>query len=691
METPDLFSTDAPLTPAAARAAELSAMIRRFDHAYYVEADPLISDREYDALFQELEELERTHPELITADSPTQRVSGEPLSHFTSVTHTAAMLSLGNTYSRNELEAFDKRVRQGLQDEQFTYVVELKIDGVAVSLKYENGLLVQAATRGDGTTGDDITANVRTIKNVPLRVNDEGCDAALLRSFEVRGEIYMTNADFLKLNDERREQGEKVYANPRNTTAGTLKLLDPREVAQRPLRMIAYYLRADDARLVSQYENTSILRGMGFSVGVDVRRCETMNEVMKYIDEYNTKRYGLDFQIDGVVIKVDALRQQEELGYVARSPRWAVAYKYEAEQATTVLNRISFQVGRTGAVTPVAELEPVHLAGSTISRATLHNEDFVRELDLREGDTVVIEKGGEVIPKVCAVVAEKRDGVSVPFRFPEHCPCPLQTLLHRPEGEAQHYCESARCPWQIRRRIEHFASRKAMDIDTLGEKVVDELVEKGFIANVADIYRMEEHAQTLGTLPRWGQRKVEKLLAGIEKSKSIPYHRVLFALGIRFVGEGVAKVLAGAYPSISALRTATLEELCSVSEIGPRIAESVVAFFADAEEREVVYRLEMAGLKMEAEQTAEASSEWSGLTFVLTGELASMSRTEAAHEIERRGGKTSSSVSKKTSFVIAGEAAGSKLAKALELGVRVMSEVDFKRALDEGALPKTTS
>ncbi|MFM8473659.1 MAG: NAD-dependent DNA ligase LigA [Candidatus Kapaibacterium sp.] len=683
MDTPDLFSSSGtPEVSVAERVHELRDRIRRYDHAYYVDADPLIGDREYDALLKELEDLERLHPGLVTPDSPTQRVSGEPLSHFTSVRHAVAMLSLGNTYSRDELEAFDHRIRQALQGEPFRYVVELKIDGVAVSLRYEGGLLVQAATRGDGLTGDDITANIRTMKNIPLRVDEKGCDPALLRSFEVRGEVFMTDAEFLRLNEERREQGEKVYANPRNTTAGTLKLLDAREVARRPLRFIAYYLRADHVRLESQFANTELLKGMGFSVGVDVRRCDSMDEVIGFIDEYKTSRHGLDFQIDGVVITVDSLRQQEELGYVARSPRWAVAFKYEAEQATTVLERIAYQVGRTGAVTPVAELAPVHLAGSTISRATLHNEDFIRELDLREGDTVVIEKGGEVIPKVCAVVLEQRSRDTSEYRFPPLCPCPLHTPLHRPDGESQHYCESARCPWQLRRRIEHFASRKAMDIDTLGEKVVDELVEKGLIANVADIYSLKDRTGDLSTLPRWGTRKVEKLLEGIEKSKGVPYHRVLFALGIRFVGEGVAKVLSRAFPTLDALRTAGIDELCAVNEIGPRIADSVVTFFADPDEHDIVDRLVAAGLQSAAENADRVSAEWSGMTFVLTGELGSMTRAEATEAIERRGGRTSSGVSKKTTYVIAGESAGSKLAKALELGVRVLDEDGFRRAVN---------
>jgi DNA ligase (NAD+) len=688
MATESLFPEHSAPLPIEQRVHELRELLRRYDHAYYVAADPEISDREYDALFKELEGYEQQFPELVSNDSPTQRVGGSPLPHFSSVTHATAMLSLGNTYSREELEAFDKRVQQGLEGRDYSYIAEMKIDGVAVSLRYEQGMLVQAATRGDGTTGDDITQNIRTLRSVPLSIPENACPADLRASFEVRGEVYMTNNDFLELNDERREQGEKEYANPRNTTAGTLKLLDPREVAARPLRMIAYFLRSDTADLESQWQNTVLLRNMGFAVGVDVRRCKSMNEVLKFIDEYETKRNDLDFQIDGVVIKVDSLRQQEELGYVARSPRWAVAFKYEAQQAATVLRGITFQVGRTGAVTPVAELEPVHLAGSTISRATLHNEDFVRELDLRIGDTVLIEKGGEVIPKVCAVVPEKRSADSVPFAFAEHCPCPLQSLLHRPVGEANHYCESARCPWQIRRRIEHFASRKAMDIDSLGERVVDELIERSLIHNLADVFRLADHKELLATLPRWGERKVEKLLNGIEKCKSVPYHRVLFALGIRFVGEGVAKVLAKAFPRIELLAEATREQLTAVDEIGPRIAESVVSFFSDADERDMVLRLQTAGVQMESAASESASSEWAGLTFVLTGELTSMTRTEAAELIEQRGAKTSGSVSKKTSYVVAGAAAGSKLDKAVELGIRVLNEEEFRRALQTNALPE---
>jgi DNA ligase (NAD+) len=656
--------------------------IRRHDVLYYVDARPEISDREYDALLRELQDLEAAHPELITPDSPTQRVAGQPIGAFQTVRHATPMLSLANTYSRDEVEQWAARVKSGLEGAQAEFVCELKYDGVALSLVYENGVLARAVTRGDGETGDDITLNVRTIRAIPLSLlaNQESKTGSL----EVRGEIFMLNADFLKLNQDAEERGEKPYANPRNTTAGTLKQKDPREVAKRTLQFVAYWAdgerRAENGEL-THARNVEMLRELGLPTGYSTRICQNIDEVMGFISEWDEKRDTLPFQIDGIVIKVNNLRQQEELGTVARAPRWAIAYKFEAKKAQTVLRDISLQVGRTGVVTPVAELEPVLLAGSTISRSTLHNEDFVRELDLRIGDTVIIEKGGDVIPKVSGVVHEKRPQGAQPWVFPTSCPVCNHSPLHRPEGEANWYCINASCPAQVRRRLEHFVARDTMDIDGLGEKAVDQFVETGLLTNLADVYDLPAKSAQILALDRWAPKSLDRLVAGIERSKQQPYERVLFALGIRFVGEGVAKILARAFPSIDALKAATVEQLSAVNEIGERIAQSVVEFFADETERAMVERLRAAGLQFEKAGGLPVSSAFAGQTFVLTGELTTMTRREAQDAIEARGGKASGSVSKKTTYVVAGANAGSKLDKATELGVRVLSEEEFREML----------
>lgn len=678
------------------RIQELRQQIRHHDHLYYVEARPQISDRDYDALLRELEDLERAHPELITPDSPTQRVSGEPIGTFETVAHRAPMLSLANTYSREEVEDFDARVRKGLETDSVEYVCELKVDGVAMSIVYEEGHLTRAVTRGDGERGDVVTQNVRTIRAIPLVLGSGAWgmpNGGLPRHqapgiVEVRGEIFMLDADFQALNQAMEEAGEKPYANARNTTAGTLKQKDAREVAKRTLQFTAYWLEeSSEQRGVSgeqrtHYGNVQRLQDLGFPTGRDVRLCRNIDEVMAYISEWDAQRDTLPFQIDGVVIKVNSLRQQDELGSIARSPRWAIAYKYEAKKAQTVLRDITLQVGRTGVVTPVAELEPTLLAGSTISRATLHNEDYIKDLDLRIGDTVVIEKGGDVIPKVSAVVIEQRPADALPWQFPTACPCSHHSPLHRPEGEANHYCTHGACPWQVKRRLEHFAARDAMDIDGLGEKAIEQFVEAGLLQTVADIYDLGAKQEEILTLDRWAPKSVERLLKGIEASKAQPFERVLYAMGIRFVGEGVAKVLARAFRNVDALAEASKEALTNVHEIGDRIAESVVEFFEDASERTIVDRLREAGLQFEKEDGAVASDDFAGMTFVLTGELETMTRREASELIEARGGKVSGSVSKKTTYVVAGTAAGSKLEKAKDLGVEVLDESAFKAMLD---------
>lgn len=665
-----------------ARIQELREMIRTYDYHYYTEARPLISDREYDALMQELTDLEHSRPDYITPDSPTQRVGGEPLKEFVQVAHERPMLSLSNTYSREEVLDFDRRIRELLDTTRYRYVAELKYDGVAVSLQYRDGYLTLGATRGNGIVGDDITQNIRTIASVPLVVRPVELHGTPLRNFEVRGEVYMLNEDFLALNEERAAEGEKPFANPRNLTAGTLKLQDPREVAARPLQIICYHLATADAEPGRHSDNLAVLRQLGFPTG-DHRICDTIDDVFAFIEEWEEKRAALPFMIDGIVVKVDSLAQQGALGSVSRFPRWAIAYKYEALKVQTVLHDILFQVGRTGVVTPVADLEPVLVSGSTVSRATLHNADFIAEKDIRAGDTVLIEKGGEVIPKVVEVVVEQRKDSCPAFTFPVVCPCHLQQPLHRYEDEANYYCEFPACPWQARRRITHFASRHAMDIEGLGEKVVDQLVDAGLLADIAGIYSLHERRDDLTGLERWGEKKTDNLLAAIERSKERPFARVLYAVGIRFVGEETAKLLAAHFSDIGVLRSATAEQLTAITGIGDRTADSILQFMHDESSLRILDRLQATGVRMVSDSMAAApvSSMLAGKTFVLTGTLPSMTRDEAKALIESHGGKVSGSVSKKTAFVLAGAEAGSKLDKALELGIPVLSEEELRTLL----------
>ncbi len=675
----DIFSADhSSQTPEFKRAEELRALINKADHAYYVEAHPIMSDREYDALFRELQDLEEQNPALLMPDSPTQRVGGMVLKEFSQVAHKTPMLSLSNTYSEQEVRDFDERVRQGLDNPHHPYVCELKVDGVAISLHYRNGILERAITRGDGEVGDDVSNNIKTIKELPLHIQYSPF-GSLIEEMEIRGEVYMEDAAFLALNQAREEAGEKMYANPRNLTAGTLKQLNSKEVAKRPLKIVCYYLDAGEYANQSHAENLSHLKAMGFPTSKHSKRVENIDEVIDFLKAWEQHRDELPFGIDGIVIKVDSIAQQRILGTVARAPKWAIAYKYEAQKAETILRDITFQVGRTGVITPVAELEPVFLAGSTISRATLHNADFIHALDIRIGDTVIVEKGGDVIPKITGYIASKREEYSTEFSFPHICPCPLKSELHHPEGEVHYLCLHPECPWQIRRRLEHFASRDAMNIDGLGEKVIDQFVELGFLHSISDIYALHEKKEEILALDRWGEKSIEKLLTSIEKSKEQPFRKVLFALGIRHIGEGISKTLANYFGSMDALRIASLEELLAIKEVGQSIALSLREFFDDSHEQAMLDELVNAGLTMRIaeEELSQRTSEFSGLSIVLTGELIQMTRKEAMEEIERRGGKVSSSVSKKTNFVIAGNQAGSKLEKAQTLNITVLSEQDF--------------
>jgi DNA ligase (NAD+) len=672
-------ATRRAIASAADEIEKLRKELREHDYRYYVLAQPSISDAEYDQLMRRLIELEKAHPELLTPDSPSQRVGGQPTKEFPTVTHSTPMLSLSNVYSEEEVVDFDRRVKTILGTQPYRYVCELKFDGVAVSLKYEGGILVRGATRGDGFQGDEITNNLKTIRSIPLRLRAERKD---LMDIEVRGEVFMERKDFEKMNKERERAGEKTFVNPRNATAGTLKLQDPKLVSGRPLKFFAYWLSSDRSKLKSHAENLDTLRRLGFPVNDCSRVCKDVREVVKYWKEWENRREELPYDIDGIVVKVDLLAQQEKLGSIAKSPRWATAFKFSARQAETKLKNIILQVGRTGTITPVAELEPVFLSGTTVSRATLHNVDYIQELDIRVGDTVIVEKGGDVIPKVSGVVLANRPNGTTQFKISTKCPV-CGSKLFRPQDEANFYCDNYECPAQVKGRIEHFAHRGAMDIEGLGEMVVDQLVEKGFIKNCADLYDLYKQKNELLKLERWGEKSVENLLAAIEGSKSRPFSRVLYALGIRHVGAGVAQLLVQHFRSIEDLRKASYEELESIYEIGPKIAESIVHFFKDRRNSDVIRRLREAGVQMEtSEKEQKRGGPLAGKTFVLTGTLPSMTREEARALIEQQGGKVSSSVSSKTDYVVVGEDPGSKYDKARALGIPTLEENEFKKLLN---------
>lgn len=663
------------------RVESLRHAIRYHEHRYYVLADPEIGDREFDALMEELRALEERRPDLADETSPTRRVGGGLLEGFATVEHRKPMLSLQNTYSEEEVRTFTKRVAEALErpEESLPWTAELKYDGVALSLLYQDGRLLRAVTRGDGERGDDITANVKTIRSIPLRV-----DTSLVGNgvVEVRGEVYMKFSDFEQLNADRRAAGEKEYANPRNLTAGTLKLLDSAEVARRQLSVVCYYLDPEKKDIKSQSEAVELLRSLGFPTGVEVRRCTGTDAVLQYCNDWQDKKDSLGFPVDGVVVKLDLTDWQRTLGAASKFPRWAIAYKYEAEKAVTTVKAITLQIGRTGIVAPVAELLPVPLAGSVISRATLHNEDYIKALDVRVGDTVVIEKGGEIIPKVVSVVKERRDGSQEPFAMPSECPFCSHTL-RRPQGEAAWYCEHAECPPQVRRRIEYFARRDVMDIEMLGEKNVDMLVSEGLLRSLADIYTLADHRHILENLDRWGERSTAKLLEAVEVSKTRPLDRVIAGLGIRYVGVETALELAKAFGSLDALRAATRDELLAVQGIGSRIADAVVEWFADEGNSALVHKLQERGLRPAPVVIHRGGDTLAGKTFVITGVLPSMSRDEAKELIQLHGGKVSGSVSKKTSFLLYGDDAGSKLDKAKELGVAMITLAELQAMITE--------
>ncbi len=662
------------------RIEELRRLINKYDYEYYVLAQPSISDYEYDQLMKELEALEKAHPELITPDSPTQRVSGQPIKEFPTVQHRKPMLSLANTYNEMEFREFDQRVRQALPGETVEYVTELKIDGIAISLHYENGRFVRGVTRGDGLQGDDITPNLRTIRSIPLVVRNV---QNVPEFFEVRGEIYMSKEAFVRLNREREEQGETLFANPRNAAAGSLKLQDPRIVAERGLNLFSYYIDADVPGFVrpTHFENLKLLQELGFPVNPHFRLCKSVDEVLDFVKEWEAKRDSLPYEIDGVVVKVNKLEQQERLGATAKSPRWAIAFKFKAQQAETLLEKITWQVGRTGIVTPVAELKPVPLAGTTVSRATLHNADEIRRKDIRERDWVFIEKGGDIIPKVVGVDLKKRPKDSKPAEIPKTCPV-CGTELVQFEGEVAIRCPNLSCPAQIKRRIEHFASRGAMDIEGLGTALVEMLVDKGLIKDIADIYQLKK--EEVAQLERMGEKSAQNLMEAIEKSKQQPLDRLIFALGIPYIGATAAKILAKHFKTLEALQNATKEELEQIDGIGEKMAESIVRYFKNEHNRRILKRLKQAGVKTELEEDATIENPvLQGMTFVLTGTLPHLKREEAKALIEKYGGKVSSSVSKKTTYVLAGADPGSKLNKAQQLGIPIIDEATFLKMIGE--------
>lgn len=659
------------------RVAELQSLLNQYGYEYYVLDQPSVPDSVYDQTYKELVELEGLYPELQTPDSPTQRVGGQVLDTFSKVEHITPMLSLGNAFNESDLRDFDRRVNSGLGTDRYSYICELKIDGLAVSLRYEEGLFVKGATRGNGTIGEDITANLKTIRSIPLRLNEPV-------TFEVRGEAYMPKKSFVSLNAKKEENGEEPFANPRNAAAGSLRQLDPRIAASRNLDIFLYGIgETGETGVESHGEGLDFLQKLGLKTNPHRRRCATIEDVLEYIEEWSAKRSELDYDIDGIVIKVDSLSQQEELGYTAKSPRWAIAYKFPAEEVITILRDIELTVGRTGVITPTALLDPVRVAGTTVKRASLHNEDLIREKDIRLGDHVVVKKAGDIIPEVVNVLFEKRTGEEKEFHMPTHCP-DCDSELVRLEGEVALRCINPKCPAQIKEGMIHFVSRNAMNIDGLGEKVIIQLFDESLIKDVADIYKLTY--DQLINLERMGDKSANNLLNAIEASKSNSLERLLFGLGIRHVGAKAARILAEEFEDMDRLMSANVAELTAINEIGDKMADAVVTYFNQEECQQLIDELKNAGVNMlykgKKKNIAEATdSYFSGKTIVLTGKMEKYGRTEAKELIEALGGTVTGSVSKKTDLVIAGEDAGSKLKKAQDLGIEIWDESNLLEEL----------
>lgn len=665
------------------RIAALTNELNEYNYQYYVLANPAVSDLDFDLKLKELEQLEQQFPEWVDPDSPTQKVGGDITDRFITVKHRWPMLSLSNTYNEQELRDFDERVRKTIGNEA-EYVCELKFDGLSISITYENGVLKQAVTRGDGTQGDDVTANVKTIKSIPNKLKSAGYPDL----FEIRGEIFMHRPAFQRLNNERIENGETPYANPRNFAAGTIKLQDSAAVARRPLDCFLYFLYCDDRNRLfkTHWESIQAVKNWGFHVAEHTARCQSIDEVLEFVQKWEQDKQQLSYEIDGIVIKVNDYAHQEELGFTAKSPRWAISYKYKAEQTETRLVSVTYQVGRTGAVTPVANLQPVQLAGTTVKRASLHNANEILRLDLHENDTVYVEKGGEIIPKVTGVNMAKRPENAVVIHYPERCP-ECDTSLIRKEGEAIHYCPNdTGCPPQIVGRIQHFISRKAMDIEGMGDETIETFFQNGLLSRISDIYRLADVRHQLVTLERFGEKSINNMLDGIEASKNKPFEKVLFALGIRYVGETIAKKLTQHFKNIDTMAVATREEIESVHEIGERIADSLLEYFGNPDNRTLIEELKAAGLQFEIVETEieQASDSLAGKTFVISGVFAQHSREELTALIESHGGKMVSSISSKLNFLVAGDKMGpSKLAKAEKLQIPIIGEEELLAMLNK--------
>jgi DNA ligase (NAD+) len=654
--------------------------LNQHNYNYYVLAQPTISDHEFDHLLKELENLEKEHPELQDPDSPTQRVGGDITKEFETVRHRWPMLSLGNTYSEEDLKDFDERIRKAIGP-AFEYVCELKFDGLSMSITYQDGKLRRAVTRGDGTQGDDVTTNVKTIHTLPHRLKGQGFPEL----FEIRGEVFMHRQAFERLNQKRLQNNEVPFANPRNFAAGTIKLQDSGEVARRPLDCFLYSLNTERPLFRTHWESLQAIKGWGFHVCEHTRLCSDIDQVLEFIHIWNERRHELSYDIDGIVIKVNNYGQQQELGFTAKSPRWAISYKYKAQEVETILQQVTYQVGRTGAVTPVANLKPVLLAGTTVKRATLHNANEIERLGLHVGDTVLVEKGGEIIPKIIAVNTEKRPPDATVVVYPDKCP-ECGSDLVREEGEAIHYCPNDEgCPPQIVGKIQHYISRKAMNIEGLGNETIETFYRSGFVQHISDLYTLFERTDSLKQMERFGDKSISNMLEGIERSKQKPFEKVLFGLGIRYVGETVAKKLAAHFRNIDSLMNASHDELISVEEIGGRIAESLLEYFADPRHVEQIEKLRNAGIQFQAEdqQIELQSDRLAGRTFIISGVFENHSREELKEIIEVNGGKILSSISSKLNYVVAGDNMGpSKLEKANKLNIPVISDAELLRMLE---------
>lgn len=655
------------------RIDELIKIINKASEEYYTNDNPTITDQEYDDYYHELEKLEQQYPELIREDSPTKRVGGKIIDEFKKVSHEIPMMSLGDIFSEDEIFEFDQRIKKTIPNP--TYVCELKIDGLSVSLLYENGKLIRGATRGNGIVGEDITHNVETIKSIPLVINDK-------RKIEVRGEIYMPKRSFNKLNQERQEKGESLFANPRNAAAGSVRQLDSKIAAKRNLSTFIYHLpSSDDFNIKYHHESLSFMKELGFIVNENIKIADNVNEVINYVKEWTEKRESLPYEIDGIVIKVDKIEDQKKLGYTSRTPKWAIAYKFPAVEVLTKIKNIEFCVGRTGKITPRADLDPVHLAGSIIKSVTLHNEDYIKEKDIMINDTIVLHKAGDVIPEVVKVLKERRTGIEIPFKMIKNCPI-CNSKLEKKETEANYFCPNPNCDARNIEGLIHFSSRETMNIEGFGESIVEDFYNEGYLKTICDYYTLYNHKEDLKELEGFGEKSINNLLQNIEKSKKNSLEKLLFALGIRYIGKKTAKILAINYRNIDKLMSAEYEDLVKIQDIGEVIADSVYKFFKEEKNIKTINELKLLGVNMEYKGNESIDDNFNNKTFVLTGTLSKLTRDEASIEIENRGGKVTSSVTKKTDYVIVGENPGSKYQKAKDLNINILNEEEFLNMLE---------